>query len=160
VLTSMASLDVAWQRGLFPLSLTWLYLLAALGGAFTGFMLVQRRYLAAGLLGGAVAGLCGVWFSMLVFTHSTYTYKIVMAFTTILGCLPGLLLFAATAVAWLREAGRGLWRDPRPLRVALFAAMAMQLWPLASTNSFAVLPMAGWFFLLLGWALGESRAGR
>jgi O-antigen ligase len=72
--------------------------------------------------------------------------------------VPGLLLFVALAIAWLREAGRGLWRDPRPLRVGLFAAMVLQLWPIASTSSFAVMPMSGWFFLLLGFALAAARA--
>ena len=53
--------------------------------------------------------------------------------------------------------GRGLWRNPAALRVGLFAAILIQLWPIASTSSFFSMPMAGWLFLLLGWALAESR---
>ena len=45
-----------------------------------------------------------------------------------------------------------------PLRVGLFASILVQLWPVQSTSSFFGMPMGGWFFLLLGWALAESRA--
>jgi hypothetical protein len=95
VFTSMASLDVAWGRGIFPLSLGWLYLLAALAGALAGCVLAGRRYLGPGLVGGAVAGLGGVAFSVLVFSHATSLYSLVAVATTLLGCLPGLLQFAA-----------------------------------------------------------------
>ncbi len=71
--------------------------------------------------------------------------------------IPGLLLFCALALAWLMPLGRGLWRNPAALRVGLFAAILIQLWPIASTSSFFSMPMAGWLFLLLGWALAESR---
>jgi hypothetical protein len=37
--------------------------------------------------------------------------------------------------------------------------MLIQLWPIASTNDFVDMPMGGWFFLLLGWALAEARWG-
>lgn len=75
------------------------------------------------------------------------------------GGVPGLLLFSALAIAWLWPLARGLWRDPDPLRVGLFAAILIQLWPLASTSAFTSMPMGGWFFLLLGWALAQSRWG-
>jgi O-antigen ligase len=73
------------------------------------------------------------------------------------GGFPGLALFAALAVAWLVPLGRGLWRNPQPLRVGLFASILIQLWPLASTSAFTSMPMGGWFFLLLGWGLAEAR---
>ncbi len=73
------------------------------------------------------------------------------------GGFPGLALFAALAVAWLVPLGRGLWRDPQPLRVGLFASIVIQLWPFASTSAFTSMPMGGWFFLLLGWGLAEAR---
>jgi O-antigen ligase len=73
------------------------------------------------------------------------------------GGFPGLLLFAAASVAWLAALGRGLWRRPAPLRVALFAAALMQLWPIASSTSFTSMPLGGWSFLLLGWGLAEAR---
>lgn len=77
------------------------------------------------------------------------------------GGYPGLLLFCALAIAWLVPIGRGLWGNPDPLRVGLFASLVVQLWPVQSTSSFFSMPMAGWFFLLLGWALAESLwAGR
>ena len=74
------------------------------------------------------------------------------------GGVPGLMLFAALAVAWLAPLARGLWRDPQPLRVGLFASVLIQLWPFASTSAFTSMPMGGWFFLLLGWGLAEARS--
>jgi O-Antigen ligase len=73
------------------------------------------------------------------------------------GGLPGLALFSALAVTWLAILGRGLWRDPEPLRAALLAAAVIQFWPIASTTGFTAMPVAGWSFLLLGWGLAEAR---
>ena len=73
------------------------------------------------------------------------------------GGFVGLALFTATAIAWLVPLGRGLWREPAPLRVALFASIFVQLWPIQSTSGFTSMPMGGWFFLLLGWAMAEGR---
>jgi O-Antigen ligase len=73
------------------------------------------------------------------------------------GGFPGLILFAALAVAWLVPLARGLWSDPQPLRVGLFASILIQLWPFASTSAFTSMPMGGWFFLLIGWGLAEAR---
>ncbi|HEX2940136.1 MAG TPA: O-antigen ligase family protein [Rhodopila sp.] len=73
------------------------------------------------------------------------------------GGFVGLALFAATAIAWLATLGQGLWREPRPMRVALFAAAFLNLWPIASTTGFTSMPIGGWFFLLLGWGLAETR---
>ncbi len=50
------------------------------------------------------------------------------------GGFPGLILFCALGLAWLAALGRGLWRQPDPLRVALFAAALIQLWPIASVH--------------------------
>ncbi len=72
--------------------------------------------------------------------------------------LPGLLLFCALVVAWLRPLAAGLWRDPAPLRVGLFVAALIQEWPVASTSDLLSMPLSGWFFLLLGLGLAESRA--
>jgi O-antigen ligase len=71
--------------------------------------------------------------------------------------LPGLALFCALGVAWLWPLACRLWRDPDPLRVGLFTAIVIQLWPLASTSAFTSMPMGGWFFLLLGYAQAEAR---
>jgi hypothetical protein len=73
------------------------------------------------------------------------------------GGFAGLALFCATAIAWLVPLGRGLWRDADSLRVALFASIFVQLWPIQSTSAFTSMPMGGWFFLLLGWAMAEAR---
>ena len=73
------------------------------------------------------------------------------------GGYPGLLLFCALAIAWVMPLVRGLWRNADPLRVGLFASVAVQLWPIQSTSSFFGMPMGGWFFLILGWALALSR---
>jgi hypothetical protein len=73
------------------------------------------------------------------------------------GGFVGLALFAATALAWLMTLGQGLLRNPRPVRVALFAAAFLQLWPIQSTTAFTSMPIGGWFFVLLGWGLAEAR---
>jgi O-antigen ligase len=73
------------------------------------------------------------------------------------GGFVGLGMFVALALAWLAPLARGLWRAPEPLRVALFASVLIQLWPLASTSAFTSMPMGGWFFVLLGWGLAEAR---
>ena len=72
------------------------------------------------------------------------------------GGFPGLILFSALGLAWLAALGRGLWRRPDPLRVALLAAAVIQLWPIASSTSFTSMPLGGWSFLLLGWGLAEA----
>lgn len=94
---------------------------------------------------GGGAGIC--W----VHPHNFY----LQALTD--GGFVGLALFCALAIAWLVPLARGLWRDPDPLRVALFATIAVQLWPVQSTSGFTSMPLGGWFFLLLGWALAEAR---
>jgi O-antigen ligase len=72
--------------------------------------------------------------------------------------LPGLVLFSVMVVAWLRALAHGLWRDPAPLRTGLFVAALLQEWPIASTSDFLSMPLSGWFFLLLGLGLAETRA--
>ncbi len=71
---------------------------------------------------------------------------------------PGLVLFCILVLAWLRPLAAGLWRDPAPLRVGLFVAALLQEWPVASTSDFLSMPLSGWFFLLLGLGLAETRA--
>jgi hypothetical protein len=73
------------------------------------------------------------------------------------GGFPGLILFCTLGLAWLTALGRGLWRQPDPLRAALFAAAVIQLWPIASSTGFTSMPVGGWSFLLLGWGLAEAR---
>jgi O-antigen ligase len=73
------------------------------------------------------------------------------------GGLPGLVLFAALCGAWLVRLGRGLWTDPAPLRVGLFVAALIHLWPIASTTAFTSMPQSGWFFALLGLGLAETQ---
>ncbi len=73
------------------------------------------------------------------------------------GGFPGLALFSAAALSWLLAVGRGLLRRPDPLRVALFASVFVQVWPLASTSAFISMPMGGWMFVLIGWGLAEAK---
>ncbi len=84
--------------------------------------------------------------------HSHYLQALVE------GGVPGLILFAAMILAWLRPLSRGLWRNPSPLRVGLFVAALLHEWPVASASAFTSMPLSGWFFLLLGLGLAESRA--
>ncbi len=71
--------------------------------------------------------------------------------------LPGLVLFSTLGVALLLPLARGLRQTPNPLWAALFATILVQLWPLQSTSSWWSMPMGGWFYLLLGWALAEAK---
>jgi O-antigen ligase len=67
--------------------------------------------------------------------------------------VPGFLLFCALVGAWLYQLGHGLRRQPDPLRVGLFVAAFIQVWPIASTSPMISMPIGGWFFLLLGFGL-------
>ena len=73
------------------------------------------------------------------------------------GGYPGLILFSLMVLAWLRDMGRGLWREPDAVRVGLFASALVHLWPIASTSAFTSLPVSGYFFVVLGWGLAETR---
>ena len=73
------------------------------------------------------------------------------------GGVPGLLLFAGLAAAWLLRLGRGLWTAPEPLRVGLFVAALLHLWPIASSTAWTSMPLGGWFFVLLGLGLAETQ---
>jgi O-antigen ligase len=73
------------------------------------------------------------------------------------GGFVGLALFAAMGIAWLVPLVRGLGRAPDPLRAGLFAVVCAQVWPIQSTTAFTSMPVGGWFFLLLGWAMAEAR---
>ena len=99
---------------------------------------------------GGGAGIC--W----VHPHNFYFQALVD------GGLPGLALFCAFGIACLIPLGRGLLRDPDPLRVGLFVTILSQLFPIQSTPSYWSMPMGGWFYLLLGWAMAETygRANR
>jgi O-antigen ligase len=72
--------------------------------------------------------------------------------------LPGLALFSALVLAWLRPLARGLWSRPDPLRVGLFLSALIQQWPLASTENAFSLDLGGLFFVLLGLGLAVARA--
>lgn len=73
------------------------------------------------------------------------------------GGVPGLLLFSLLAGAWLVPLGRGLWTAPDPLRVGLFVAALLHLWPIASSTAWTSMPLGGWFFVLLGLGLAETQ---
>jgi O-antigen ligase len=78
--------------------------------------------------------------------------------------VPGLLLFCALVVIWLRGLLRGIRRDlddtrVGPLRVGLFVAALLQEWPIATASSFTAVEIGGFFFLLLGFGLAQARYG-
>jgi hypothetical protein len=43
------------------------------------------------------------------------------------------------------------------VRVGLFVAALVHLWPISSTSAFTSLPVSGYFFVVLGWGLAETR---
>ena len=67
--------------------------------------------------------------------------------------IPGLLLFIALVLAWLRALTTRLFRQPEPLRVGLFIAVFTFLWPIGSSDEFPTLYMLGWMIYLLGFGL-------
>jgi O-antigen ligase len=71
--------------------------------------------------------------------------------------LPGLALFAALAVAWLRRIAGGMDFLGNDRRAALLVIVFVMLWPIASATSLFTVPNAGWVFLLVGWGLAEAR---
>ncbi len=87
----------------------------------------------------------------------THTHNLFLQAASDAG-LPGLVLFGGLAVTWLALLGRGLLRQPDPLRAGLFIAILLQLWPIASTSPLTTLPIGGWFFLLLGAGLAQRPA--
>ena len=124
-----------------------------LGAGYDGFRLrcddpayFQGWHGDVGENGGGGAAIC------VQHPHSHYLQALVE------GGWPGLLLFCAMVGAWLRAVGRGLWRDPAPLRVGLFVAVLLHEWPIASASAFTSMPLSGWFFVLLGLGLAEARA--
>jgi O-antigen ligase len=72
--------------------------------------------------------------------------------------IPGLALFCALVIAWLRGLLRGIGREPDPLRVGLFVAVLMELWPVASASGFYSTEIMGFMFLMLGFGLACARA--
>lgn len=106
-----------------------------------------------GVLGGSPADdLGGGTYVCVQHPHNFYLQALVE------GGVPGLALFCALVLAWLRGLSRGLWRHATALRAGLFIAALLHLWPLASTTAFTSMPLGGWAFLLLGLGLAEARA--
>jgi O-antigen ligase len=71
--------------------------------------------------------------------------------------LPGLALFIALTVLWLRRIAGGTGYLNNDRRAALLVIVFVMLWPIASATSLFTVPNAGWFFLLVGWGLAEAR---
>lgn len=69
---------------------------------------------------------------------------------------PGLFLFTAMVLTWLRAFGWGLLKHPDPLRVGLFIGLLTFAWPFASTDEFPMMYMLGWFFFILGLGLSYA----
>jgi O-antigen ligase len=67
--------------------------------------------------------------------------------------IPGLLLFTASSLALLGAIGRGLWHAPDPLRLGLFLAALIALWPLATAGAYAGIDQAALRVLLTGLGL-------
>jgi O-antigen ligase len=71
--------------------------------------------------------------------------------------VPGLVLFVALAVLWLRRISAALRPQTDALQAMLFVTVCVLFWPLASTSGLFTIDTAGWFFLICGWALAASR---
>ncbi len=71
--------------------------------------------------------------------------------------LPGLALFIAMSILWLRRIAGGAEYLKNDRRAALLVIVFVILWPIASATSLFTVPNAGWFFLLVGWGLAETR---
>jgi len=130
-----------------------------LGRGFAGFRTGCReeRYFAASVDGaladGGGAAIC--------VTHAHNFYLEAASDAGVVG----LGLFVVLTGVWLRALwpGRGVDGSLKAghdgedaLRVGLFVAALLHLWPVAGTNTFTNPYMGGWFFLLLGWGLAES----
>ncbi len=72
--------------------------------------------------------------------------------------LPGLLCFAAAAIAWLWVLGRGLGREPDALRAGVFVACVVHLWPIASSSSVFDLYTSGIFYMMAGFGAALALA--
>jgi hypothetical protein len=97
----LAAMDVAWWHMVPSLTVPLACAITAVIGAVTAIIWVKRRYAVAAALGGAVAGVGAVWFSILVLEQSTTTYKLVLLFTAILGALPGVAILLG--LRWLQD---------------------------------------------------------
>ncbi|MGK7866249.1 O-antigen ligase family protein [Falsiroseomonas sp. E2-1-a20] len=100
---------------------------------------------AAGSDGGG-AGMC------VIHAHNPYLEALTSA------GWPGLLLFAGFALLLLAAVFRGLRRGGAPLRIGLFIATLIPLWPLSSGSTLGALPNGGMWVLLAGWGLALARA--
>lgn len=120
------------------------------GRGFNGFRTgcADPRYLTGPIEAGAKDPGCNIH------PHSHYLQALTDS------GVPGLVLWSALVVTWLGILGRGLWRDPDPLRAGLFVAVLIDQWPIASTSSMFAVEIEGFFFLLLGWGLAASAAYR
>jgi O-antigen ligase len=97
---------------------------------------------------GGGAGIC------VTHAHNPYLEALISA------GWPGLLLFSAFALLLLAAAFRGLRRGAPPLRIGLFIATLIPLWPASSGSTLGALPNGGMWMLLAGWALAAARAER
>ncbi len=70
--------------------------------------------------------------------------------------LPGLALFVALVVLWLRRMGRALRPQADAVQAMVFVTVCVIYWPLASTSGLFTLDTAGWVFLMTGWGLAAS----
>lgn len=131
-----------------------------MGRGFAGFRTGcgEERYFApsvdGGLADGGGAGIC------VTHAHNFYLEAAVD------GGVVGLALFVVLVGLWLRAVRPDEDVDRRmrghdgayALRLGLFVAALLHLWPVAGANTFTNPYMAGWFFLILGWGLAERKA--
>lgn len=100
LLVIVGSMDVA-EHGFLGFSPLVLSVSAAALGALTALLWIKRRYRVAGVIGGTVAGLTGVWFTIWVITHSETNSKLTNVGAAFLGMLPGLGVFLL--LKWVQD---------------------------------------------------------
>jgi len=70
--------------------------------------------------------------------------------------LPGLAVFIALVVVWLRRMAGALRPREDAAQAMLFVTLCVVFWPFASTSALFTPDNSGWVFLLVGWGLAAS----
>ena len=102
------------------------------------------------LAAGGGAGVCNIH------PHNIYLEALTNA------GLPGIVLYAATVLAWLLVTGRGLWRGAttaeQTLRAGVLVAILVHFWPIASSSSAFDVYTSGIGYTMAAFGVALARA--